>query len=92
MPQIGTGVLLYAGILSFDPFEICAGRLINALQFFKNVILVVRFFVNRSPGTEWDGPSSGDYQNRSQVSQQVWHEQDSFLPKGMKCHINYTYF
>jgi hypothetical protein len=50
MPQIGTGVLLYAGILSFDPFEICARRLIKALQFFKNVILVVRFFVNRSPG------------------------------------------
>jgi hypothetical protein len=49
MPQKGTGILLYAGILSFDPFEICAGRLINSLQCFKNVILVIRFFVNRSP-------------------------------------------
>jgi hypothetical protein len=30
MPQMGMGVLLHAGILSFDQFEICGGRIINA--------------------------------------------------------------
>jgi hypothetical protein len=47
---LGMGVLLYTGILRFDPFEICAGRLLIALQCFKNVLSVVRFFVNRRPG------------------------------------------
>jgi hypothetical protein len=50
MLQIEIGVLLHASILSFDHFEICDGRIINALQCFKNLILVVRFFVNRYPG------------------------------------------
>jgi hypothetical protein len=49
MSQIGMGVLLHEGILRFDHFAICDRRIINALQCFKNVILVVRFFVNRYP-------------------------------------------
>jgi hypothetical protein len=52
MLQIEIGILLHAGILSFDHFEIFDGRIINALQCFKNLILVVRFFVNRYPDAE----------------------------------------
>jgi hypothetical protein len=51
MSQIGMGVLLHEGILRFDHFAISDRRIINALQCFKNLILVVRFFVNRYPGT-----------------------------------------
>jgi hypothetical protein len=52
MPQIGMGVLLHAGIFNFDHFEICKERIINALQSFVNLILVVIFFVNRYPGAD----------------------------------------
>jgi hypothetical protein len=56
MPQIETIFLLHAGILNFNHFEICDGIIINALQCFKNSILVIRFFVNRYmyPGTFHD--------------------------------------
>jgi hypothetical protein len=50
MLQIEIGVLLHAGILSFDHFEICEGRIIYTLQRFKYLIVVVRCFVNRYPG------------------------------------------
>jgi hypothetical protein len=50
MSQIGMGVLLHEGILWFDHFAISDRRIINALQCFKNLILFVRFFVNRYPG------------------------------------------
>jgi hypothetical protein len=52
MSQTRMGILLHAVILSFDNFEVCDGRIINALQCFKNLILVIRFFVNRYPETE----------------------------------------
>jgi hypothetical protein len=42
MPRIG----LYA--------QQYLGRIINALQWFKNLILVVRFFVNRYPDAHLD--------------------------------------
>jgi hypothetical protein len=42
MPQMGMKVLLHAGILSFDHFEIHNWRIINALQSFKNLNLVER--------------------------------------------------
>jgi hypothetical protein len=49
MPQIGMGVLLHAGIISFEHFKIYGGRIINALQCFKNLNLVVRFFWDQNP-------------------------------------------
>jgi hypothetical protein len=37
-------ILLHASMLSFDHFKIYDWRIIAALQRFKNLILVVRFF------------------------------------------------
>jgi hypothetical protein len=50
MLQVGMKVLLHPGVIRFDHFGIYGWRIINALQCLKNLILVVRFFVNRYSG------------------------------------------
>jgi hypothetical protein len=54
MHKVGMEFLLHAGILSFVHLEICGGRIMNALQCFKNLIFVVRFFVNWYPDADFD--------------------------------------